>query len=50
MNGSSGYISTDLNGDMFTEIEDLNIVFINNLLGVVRKAPPGYLSSYEESK
>jgi len=50
VNGFTGYISTDLNGDMFTEIEDLNIVFINNVLGVVRKAPPGYLSSYEESK
>jgi hypothetical protein len=39
VNGSTGYISTDLNGDMFTEIEDLNIVFTNNVLGVERKSP-----------
>jgi len=34
VNGSVGYISTDLNGDLFIEIEDLNIVFRNNELGV----------------
>jgi hypothetical protein len=50
VNGTTGYVTADLNGDMFTEIQDLNIVFINNVLGVMRKAPPGYLSSYGESK
>jgi len=39
VNGSQGYITTDLNGDMFTEIEDLNIVFRNNVLGVERISP-----------
>jgi hypothetical protein len=32
---------------MFTEIQDLNIVFTNNVLGVERKAPTGYISSKE---
>jgi len=40
--GSTGYISTDLNGDLFIEIEDLYIVFINNISGVERKTPPGF--------
>jgi hypothetical protein len=37
--GVTGYDSTDLTGDMFTEIDDLNKVFINNYLGVMSKKP-----------
>ena len=40
VNGVNGYVSTDLNGDMFTEVEDLNIVYINNVLGVEKQTPP----------
>lgn len=32
--GAIGYISTDLNGDNYTEVGDLNIVFINRTLGI----------------
>jgi hypothetical protein len=39
VNGVSGYVTTDLNGDMFTEVEDLNIVFTNNVIGVTKKTP-----------
>jgi len=39
VNGVSGYISSDLNGDMFTESEDLIKVFINKFLVVERKKP-----------
>jgi hypothetical protein len=49
INGVTGYVTTDLNGDMFTEIQDVNIVFINNSLGILRKAPLGYVSSKEET-
>lgn len=45
INGASGYIVTDLSGDSFTEIDDLNIVFINNAAGVSRQRPPGAVSS-----
>lgn len=43
VNGVSGGAVTDLNGDLFTEIYDLNIVFINKILVIQRKAPPGYI-------
>ena len=39
INGITGYNSTDLTGDLFTEIGDLNKVFINNFLDVERKRP-----------
>lgn len=39
INGITGYNSTDLTGDLFTEIGDLNKVFINSFLGVERKRP-----------
>jgi len=39
VNGVTGYIATDLTGDMFIEISDLTQVFINNFLGVVRVKP-----------
>lgn len=39
--GVNGYKTTDLNGDLFTEIEDLNIVFKNGIQGVIRKLPSG---------
>jgi len=39
VNGVTGYISTDLDGDMYTEIEDLNIVFINSSLNISRQTP-----------
>ena len=42
VNGSQGYITTDLNGDMFTEIRDLNIVFTNNVLNVESISPAGF--------
>lgn len=32
--GAFGYISTDLNGDYYTEVGDLNIVFVNRTLGI----------------
>jgi hypothetical protein len=34
---------------MLTEIEDLNIVFTNSVVGVESKAPLGYVSSKEET-
>jgi hypothetical protein len=39
VNGVTGYTSSDLNGDMFTESEDLIRVFINNFLEVESKKP-----------
>ncbi|KAA0238024.1 MAG: hypothetical protein EDM72_14940, partial [Chlorobiota bacterium] len=39
VNGLSGYVNTDLNGDNLEEIEDLNIVFINNALGIQKISP-----------
>jgi endonuclease/exonuclease/phosphatase family metal-dependent hydrolase len=42
ISGNQGYISTDLNGDSFSEIVDLNIVFTNDQLNVERKNPPGF--------
>lgn len=39
--GAIGYISSDLTGDLFTEISDLNIVFINKVLGISRQKPAG---------
>ena len=44
VNGATGYIQSDLNGDLITEIEDLNLVFINDILNAERKTPPGFLS------
>ena len=41
ISGAIGYISTDLNGDYFTEVGDLNLVFINRVLGISRQRPPG---------
>jgi hypothetical protein len=35
---------------MFTEIEDLNIVFTNNVLGVERKTPMGYFINKKDKK
>jgi hypothetical protein len=49
VNGATGYITTDLNGDMFTEIEDMNIVFTNSVLGIFRKTPQGYVTLKEET-
>ena len=40
VNGVTGYVTTDLNGDNYTEIEDLNIVFRNNVLGAAKQSPP----------
>jgi hypothetical protein len=34
VNGNAGYIPTDLNGDLLTEVDDLSRVFINNVLGI----------------
>ena len=45
VNGVSGYSITDLNGDLFTEAGDLSIVFINSILAVERKIPPGILNN-----
>ena len=39
ISGAIGYISTDLNGDYYTEVGDLNIVFINRTLGISIKKP-----------
>lgn len=39
VNGVTGYTSSDLNGDMFTESEDLIKVFINRFLEVESKKP-----------
>ncbi len=38
-NGVEGYTSTDLNGDLFTEIGDIGIVFTNSALNIERKKP-----------
>lgn len=35
----SGYVSTDLNGDLVTDINDVNIVFQNNISGFSIKRP-----------
>jgi subtilisin family serine protease len=40
VNGETGYINTDLNGDQITEIEDINTVFINSVLGIHKISPP----------
>jgi len=48
VNGANGNVTTDLNGDMFTEIEDMNIVFTNSVLGVLRKTPQDYVASKEK--
>jgi len=40
VNGVIGYVSTDLNGDLIIEIEDLTLVFNNYILNVERKTPP----------
>jgi hypothetical protein len=40
VSGTTGYTVTDLNGDSYTEIADLNIVFINYVLGVHKVSPP----------
>jgi hypothetical protein len=40
VNGITGYVTTDLNGDMFTEVGDINIVFTNDVLNVEIEAPP----------
>jgi hypothetical protein len=34
ISGALGYISTDLNGDYYTEVGDLNIVFLNRTFGI----------------
>ena len=39
INGVTGYTASDLNGDMFTESEDLIKVFINKFLEVESKKP-----------
>jgi len=39
LNGVEGFIPTDLNGDLFTEVEDINIVFTNDALNVQRQTP-----------
>ncbi|MDP2363782.1 MAG: hypothetical protein Q8M94_08440, partial [Ignavibacteria bacterium] len=39
INGVTGYNSTDITGDMFTEIGDLSKVFINKNLVIKRKRP-----------
>jgi endonuclease/exonuclease/phosphatase family metal-dependent hydrolase len=39
IHGKTGYTSTDLNGDLFTESDDLIKVFVNNFLGIVRIKP-----------
>ena len=38
-NGAEGYITTDLTGDQFVEIDDLSIVFKNDILNIERKRP-----------
>lgn len=38
-NGVTGYTTTDITGDLYTEIDDLTKVFINNFLGIERKKP-----------
>jgi photosystem II stability/assembly factor-like uncharacterized protein len=43
--GSTGYSSTDLNGDLYTEIADLSKVFINSILGIERKRPKDFPGS-----
>ena len=37
--GAFGYLSTDLNGDYYTEVGDLNIVFVNRTLGISVQKP-----------
>jgi hypothetical protein len=39
ISGVTGYTATDVTGDLFTEITDLTIVFINNFLGIELKKP-----------
>jgi photosystem II stability/assembly factor-like uncharacterized protein len=39
INGMQGYRITDLNGDLFTEVEDLGTVFINSILGIGSQKP-----------
>jgi hypothetical protein len=39
ISGAIGYISSDLNGDYYTEVGDLNIVFINRTLGISVQKP-----------
>ncbi len=40
--GAQGYTPPDLNGDLYSEIADINIVFKNNTPGITRQVPPGY--------
>lgn len=37
--GITGYKNTDINGDLLTEIDDLNTVFVNSVFGVMRRKP-----------
>ncbi len=39
VSGLQGYTQTDLNNDLLTEIYDLYLIFINNLLGVQKITP-----------
>jgi len=39
INGVIGYTSTDITGDLFTEIGDISTAFINKFFGVERKRP-----------
>ncbi|MGQ9642968.1 MAG: hypothetical protein ACUVT3_03820, partial [Ignavibacterium sp.] len=45
VNGAAGYLSTDLNNDYLTEIEDLYYVFLNSVLGVQKITPSTFVES-----
>ena len=42
VNGVTGYIPTDTDGNQITDNQDLQIVFENNLLGIENKLPQDY--------
>jgi hypothetical protein len=48
ISGVTGYHSTDVTGDLFTEIGDLSLTFINKFLGVERKRPIDFPSKQNE--
>ena len=50
VNGADGYLSTDLNNDFLTEIDDLYYVFLNSVLGVQKITPSTFIESTKVSK
>jgi hypothetical protein len=41
INGVTGYTNSDLNGDLITNEEDINLAFQNNIIGLQTMAPAG---------